>query len=268
MIFGQSSSHAVALSSQERTVLKNGYQHWRAVGVGLNNLLVKRLSKSELHAGAKKLGLLQGGVLVFDSEEECAILMDYSIHHVRTGGRNAVERELIARSDAPESDELTCLRALQHTTYSLFIVESVEPGLGVHVRDLRSHAELFLMDLGFGSSAVPGLILATRVVSVAGLNMTGGAAIPLGKLPNEGEDLQFWQKFTTSLDSLAEDFDPAPLIRESLSAGGGSRVQFQDVGGKSIGHAPVGHLTHSEKVGRNAPCPCGSGKKFKHCCQH
>ena len=22
----------------------------------------------------------------------------------------------------------------------------------------------------------------------------------------------------------------------------------------------------SEKVGRNAPCPCGSGKKFKKCC--
>ncbi|HPA26080.1 MAG TPA: SEC-C metal-binding domain-containing protein [Acidobacteriota bacterium] len=24
--------------------------------------------------------------------------------------------------------------------------------------------------------------------------------------------------------------------------------------------------THSDKVGRNEPCPCGSGKKFKHCC--
>jgi preprotein translocase subunit SecA len=22
----------------------------------------------------------------------------------------------------------------------------------------------------------------------------------------------------------------------------------------------------SQKVGRNAPCPCGSGKKYKHCC--
>jgi preprotein translocase subunit SecA len=22
----------------------------------------------------------------------------------------------------------------------------------------------------------------------------------------------------------------------------------------------------TEKVGRNAPCPCGSGKKYKHCC--
>ncbi|MBC2717962.1 MAG: hypothetical protein HF978_21915 [Desulfobacteraceae bacterium] len=22
----------------------------------------------------------------------------------------------------------------------------------------------------------------------------------------------------------------------------------------------------SEKIGRNEPCPCGSGKKYKHCC--
>jgi hypothetical protein len=24
--------------------------------------------------------------------------------------------------------------------------------------------------------------------------------------------------------------------------------------------------TGMEKVGRNAPCPCGSGRKYKHCC--
>jgi len=25
-------------------------------------------------------------------------------------------------------------------------------------------------------------------------------------------------------------------------------------------------VVHPEKVGRNSPCPCGSGKKYKHCC--
>ncbi|NMZ77871.1 SEC-C metal-binding domain-containing protein [Pseudomonas mandelii] len=24
--------------------------------------------------------------------------------------------------------------------------------------------------------------------------------------------------------------------------------------------------THSQKIGRNEPCPCQSGKKFKKCC--
>jgi SWIM/SEC-C metal-binding protein len=26
------------------------------------------------------------------------------------------------------------------------------------------------------------------------------------------------------------------------------------------------HPAVSTKIGRNDPCPCGSGKKFKHCC--
>jgi preprotein translocase subunit SecA len=26
--------------------------------------------------------------------------------------------------------------------------------------------------------------------------------------------------------------------------------------------------TAGAKVGRNDPCPCGSGKKYKHCCMH
>ena len=25
-------------------------------------------------------------------------------------------------------------------------------------------------------------------------------------------------------------------------------------------------VTHDKKVGRNQPCPCGSGKKYKQCC--
>ena len=32
----------------------------------------------------------------------------------------------------------------------------------------------------------------------------------------------------------------------------------------SANNAPV--VRKSEKISRNAPCPCGSGKKYKHCC--
>ena len=30
--------------------------------------------------------------------------------------------------------------------------------------------------------------------------------------------------------------------------------------------APVRRIGPVERVGRNNPCPCGSGKKYKHCC--
>ena len=33
-------------------------------------------------------------------------------------------------------------------------------------------------------------------------------------------------------------------------------------------HAPVAQFVRSgPKVGRNDPCPCGSGKKYKKCCR-
>ena len=28
----------------------------------------------------------------------------------------------------------------------------------------------------------------------------------------------------------------------------------------------VANIAHSDKIGRNDPCPCGSGKKYKNCC--
>ena len=46
-----------------------------------------------------------------------------------------------------------------------------------------------------------------------------------------------------------------------------SRRAAADVG-KNVKVAPrvMGQNGKREKVGRNDPCPCGSGKKYKHCC--
>ena len=39
------------------------------------------------------------------------------------------------------------------------------------------------------------------------------------------------------------------------------------VGGASliVGNAPPPNVTKPRKIGRNSPCPCGSGKKYKRC---
>ena len=44
---------------------------------------------------------------------------------------------------------------------------------------------------------------------------------------------------------------PAPSAMAQVASGGTSSQRLK-VGGK--------------KIGRNDPCPCGSGKKYKHCC--
>ena len=72
---------------------------------------------------------------------------------------------------------------MQQAVYSLFIVESVAPGFGVTVRDLFSDGTILIADMGFGSTAQPGLIVASRLLFHEGFAMTGGAALPVGVPP-------------------------------------------------------------------------------------
>jgi preprotein translocase subunit SecA len=56
--------------------------------------------------------------------------------------------------------------------------------------------------------------------------------------------------------------DTAPVGPEAAAAGGPpSAAAFG--GAAAAGAEPV--VRDGRKVGRNEPCPCGSGKKYKHC---
>ena len=54
-------------------------------------------------------------------------------------------------------------------------------------------------------------------------------------------------------------FDPAPMDEEVGDGGG-------DGGGGGAPRETTTASTPPQKTPRNAPCPCGSGKKYKHCC--
>ena len=249
-----------------RDVLVARYQQLRTNSRNLNNRLVTRLSKDTLHEGGRKLGILKGNTLVFDTEDEPAVLMDYCIYDVRRKGRNTIEQYLIDCPPDPESGETTCLQAMQHAIYSLFVVESVERGLGVTVRDLLSQEVLLVVDMGFGSSAQPGLVLASRLLPYDGFSITGGAALPVGVLSAE----QRGTLLTAMSAAMTPDdngyFDPAPLIRACLSGGCSSHVEYQELSGRSNSPQRITNDPLAASVGRNSPCPCGSGRKSKHCC--
>lgn len=52
-----------------------------------------------------------------------------------------------------------------------------------------------------------------------------------------------------------------------VASGAGVRVsQVRESGGGGVAVATRPSTVSGPKVGRNAPCPCGSGKKFKRCC--
>jgi hypothetical protein len=218
-----------------------------------------------LHEGGRKLGILRGGTLVFDTEDQTSVLMDYCIYDVRRNGRNAVEDHLLTIPPDSESEELNCLRSMQCANYSLFTVESVERGLGVAVRDLRTDESLFVVDIGFGSSLQPELVFASRLIPQDGFWTTGGAALPVGAFPADDRGDMRKQLLAFIAPNPNGYFDPARLIRACLEAEASSHIEYGELGQRrdeerwSDGRRP-------RKIGRNVPCPCGSGRKFKHCC--
>lgn len=51
----------------------------------------------------------------------------------------------------------------------------------------------------------------------------------------------------------------APAFRRRVAAG--------ELAGRAPGKKAAPFVHRADKTGRNDPCPCGSGKKFKQCCQ-
>lgn len=71
--------------------------------------------------------------------------------------------------------------------------------------------------------------------------------------------------FPDMLEELADGEDPSDLanaISEDLSVSVVAIDQFW----KSRRGVPSATIQSGPKIGRNAPCPCGSGKKYKKCC--
>ncbi len=58
--------------------------------------------------------------------------------------------------------------------------------------------------------------------------------------------------YHVKIERQAAPEPPSPMAKAAINRGDSGKVRAAKVGGR--------------KVGRNDPCPCGSGKKYKHCC--
>jgi hypothetical protein len=253
------------------------YLRLRQVCLRLNRELVRRLSREVLDEGAKKIGILRGGIFVFDNEDETSVLMDYCIYDVYREGRNAVDEYLCDSPPDPDSDEIVCLRAMQHATYTIVAVRRVEPGVGAYVRNLFTEEVRLLVDIGFSRSGQPGAVIVTRLLDFGEFVTTAGAALPMGIL--DDDQLNHWRrKLRAGVD--VERFDPAPLIRACLERGASSHIRYEDVNTQRPSDAgrvsPAARTSAQQrralakqlasKAATNRRCRCGSGKMFKNCC--
>jgi len=213
----------------ERSELLRLYKRFRNVARELNKTLTKRISKRALEQCGKKLGILKKGVLVFGSEDETAVLMDYCIHSYRGLGPTVLERFLAEAPFPPGSDETTLLKAKTKARYSLLLVKDTDPGLGLNVEDALRGDSLFLMDIRFSQTVTQDTVLATRVASLPRFSMTTGAALPLS-LPilrdiEKGLITRFGRKRASDLRDLSpkEESDFEAICVRCCLAGGASR---------------------------------------------
>jgi hypothetical protein len=260
------------------------YQSVREIGVPLNTKLVRLLSRDDINSGARTLGLLRDGdVLVLGAEHELSVLMDYCIHSVLVAGKNLIDRCLDSPADFT-LDETCYMMAMAQSHYSAFSVDSVQPGAGIHAIDLfREGDRIFIADLLFSQTADPGMLLAGRLTPLPGFFMTTGAALPI--LPESCEGfkrllLQDRKRALPDLPRKEEAELSGAIIRLLLQNNSSAHITYGREGEDEAwrdGLDPGSDAARDDaasfdgqpglrKIGRNAPCPCGSGKKYKKCC--
>ena len=260
-----------------RTDVLNDYLQIREIGRTVNRSLSRKLTQEVLHEGARKLGMLQDGVLVLESQAMSSVLMDYCIYYVFQDGLNAFERYLKQFPPHPNSEAMAFFQSQRGGYYSLVSILELEPGVGAHVMDLFRDEEGFVVDVNMSRTMSPEMLLAGRIVPRDGYLMTGGASLPLymGAFNKLVRDLQLrfgpapdWTRITR-----AQEADMAAMvIRACLEFGREVRMKCAPQGEETFPTAPEPQRTRAsgERTGRvvtrNAPCPCLSGRKYKACC--
>jgi len=211
------------------------YKHLRDASRELNHRIVRSLQRDELLEGAKKLGMLKNGVLVFESDDQTSLLMDYCLYNVLRGGQTVVERFMAASPPLPGSDESRILEANRKAWYSVFEITSTEFAVGVGLRDLLKQQDFFMMDTNFGRSARAGYLLATRVMPYGDYLTSGGAALPMANKPTLDKVVKKLHKKLPDqkirLEKLTRRQEAefsAYMIAECRRASQESQIKYQD----------------------------------------
>ena len=79
----------------------------------------------------------------------------------------------------------------------------------------------------------------------------------------EYQDIGF-QKFEEMINNI--EHDATKFVNRARIQQNQEREEVIKPTGTNSGEAPTRRQAVSKKIGRNEPCPCGSGKKYKNCC--
>ncbi len=156
------------------------YRSLRALSMALHNRIVETIPRQAFEEIGEAIGILQSGILVFDSEDMSAVMADCCLYAWFENGKNLVRRYAEAHPAKPGTDESLLLQACLQAKYRVLGVQSAAPGAGLYCHDALDGEELFLMDLALSQSVPSGNVaLATRTLPMGEYWMTAGAGLPI-----------------------------------------------------------------------------------------
>ena len=154
------------------------YETYRKIGMELNHKIIDTcLDRDVLMKSARLLGIVRGGTLIFDSEDETSVLMDFALNEYRVNNKKTIEiyREKIGWQNEIEKD---ILDALLSSYTSLFKVTSISEAENTLLLNdiLNKKDNIKLIDIAFSKTAILGLLLFIRLIPFKDFNMTSGVS--------------------------------------------------------------------------------------------
>ena len=255
------------------------YDLRRSVSRPMANELLRRVGRASLNEVGRRVGLLRGGTLVLDNESELDVLGDLAVFDLWKDGENLVRRVLREAPPAEGTMQREIMEARCDARFSIFTSERVEPGVGVYFRDMfRGREETLVVDRGMAASPLPPFI-AMRLLRFPEFAMSTGAGIPV-------TSREATMDVVGALRRRFGEYDDAAM--QAMTPPEWSEFAFITVK-VLLAHAQTRHVAYANRpdevdpraltrddygprlmapeprVGRNEPCPCGSGKKYKKC---
>jgi hypothetical protein len=242
------------------------YPRLCAAGMRLNRALTGTIPREAMDAIGAALGLVREGTFVFENENVMAAMMDCCLYDWAPGGRNLVRTYAEEHPAREDPDEREVLEAALNARYTLLRPTRRVPGAGIFAHDATSGEELFLMDIGLSTSPLlEGIALATRIMPHDGYWTTTGAGLPVdGRTADRITAVLGIRSEMPAADlreALREPRNILRVVRTCLDAGMAEHTMTVEPG-----ELPAAAAARAPREGRNAPCPCGSGRQYGKCC--
>ncbi|MGC9259949.1 MAG: YecA family protein [Phycisphaerae bacterium] len=254
--------------------LSNRYRHLRAESRLLNNEIAKTFDKDTILRAAKMLGMLHGKTITGELELASELIPEFATYGVFTDGENLVQR---FRCTHPQADPVRqmILDAKSQAIFTFIgVVETYPTESAMVVEDLLlDNQRMLLADGSLSAGAAAGDVICARMIHVEPFWMTTGLGMSMGMNTRDPALLDYIATGVPRI--LRTDPDNCDLLHGEFAAAIVKMMisdhrecdEYEDNGSDTneVASEPV-ELLQSQRVERNAPCPCGSGKKYKKCC--